>query len=111
MLKNLCVLRAYSEVKVPEESEQEPDENIASSDLLALVSGSDKYAETERKERVPRQQGKFDRKPRPERKERQDREKTDRPEKSERRERSGKPSRQPRSSSGENARQEAAAED
>ena len=108
--EQINVETAVPEAKAQEESEQEPEENIASSDLLALVSGSDKYAETERKERVPRQQGKFDRKPRPERKERQDREKTDRPEKSERRERSGKPSRQPRSSSGENARQEAAAE-
>ena len=109
--EQINVETAVSEAKAQEESEQEPEENIASSDLLALVSGSDKYAETERKERVPRQQGKPDRKPRPERKERQEREKTDRPEKPERRERSGKPSRQPRSSSGENARQEAAAED
>ncbi len=106
--EQINVETAVPEIKVQEESEQDSDGNIASNDLLALVGGSDKYAEPERKERVPRQ-SKPDRKGRPERKDRSDRERSERSEKQERRERSGKTARSSRGSSGENVQQQTAA--
>ncbi len=108
--EQINVETAAPDIKQSDDTDSEMDENIASSDLLALVSGNENYVEPEKKERVPRQ-GKPDRKTRPERKERPDREqKSERSEKPERRDRTGRPPRQPRKTSNANGSQETVTE-